>query len=83
MSGHWDYLILTAANAQQAAAYELQLRERRELGLLPWVREILVVPDREGKRVGVHVPLEKDEACAQVRDEIIPHHDVVQAVHIN
>jgi galactokinase/mevalonate kinase-like predicted kinase len=52
MPEHWDYLILTAANDQQAAGFELQIRERRELGLLPRVREILVIPDREGKRIG-------------------------------
>jgi len=52
MPEHWDYLILTAANDQQAAAYDLQIRERRDLGLLPRVKEILVIPDREGKRAG-------------------------------
>jgi hypothetical protein len=35
----WDYLIVTASNARQARAYEAQLRLRRELGLLPQVRE--------------------------------------------
>ena len=48
----WDYLILTASNALQARAYEDQLRARQELGLLPQVREALVVPDLEGKRIG-------------------------------
>jgi galactokinase/mevalonate kinase-like predicted kinase len=52
MPEHWDYLILTAANDQQAAAYDLQIRERRDLGLLPRVKEILVIPDRDGKRAG-------------------------------
>lgn len=48
----WDYLILTASNALQARAYESQLQARRELGLLPQVREAFVVPDLEGRRIG-------------------------------
>ena len=52
MSANWDYLILTASNALQARAYEDQLRGRQELGLLPQVREALVVPDLDGKRMG-------------------------------
>jgi fucokinase len=48
----WDYLIVTASNARQASAYEAQLRLRRELGLLPQVRESLVVADLEGRRIG-------------------------------
>jgi fucokinase len=48
----WDYLIVTASNALQAQAYESQLQARRELGLLPRVRESIVVPDLEGKRIG-------------------------------
>src|SRR5437763_1559201 len=48
----WDYLIVTASNAAQAAAYEGQLRVRRELGLLAGVREVLVVPDPAGQRIG-------------------------------
>jgi len=34
ISEPWDSLIVTASNAAQAAAYEAQLRLRRELGLL-------------------------------------------------
>ena len=52
MSANWDYLILTASNALQARAYEDQLRARKELGLLPQVREAFVVPDLDGKRIG-------------------------------
>jgi galactokinase/mevalonate kinase-like predicted kinase len=52
MSEHWHYLILTAANDQQAAAYEIQVRQRRELGLLPGVRETLVIADQDGRRIG-------------------------------
>jgi galactokinase/mevalonate kinase-like predicted kinase len=55
MSGlrkQWDYLIVTASNDLQAQAYRAQLDLRVELGLLPYVRKVLVVPDPEGKRVG-------------------------------
>ena len=48
----WDYLVLTASNAAQANAYEFQLELRRQCGLLPQVRETLVVPDLEGQRIG-------------------------------
>ena len=48
----WDYLIVTASNARQARAYEAQLRLRRELGLLPQVRECFVAADLEGRRIG-------------------------------
>jgi fucokinase len=48
----WDYLVVTASNDTQARAYESQLRLRERLGLLCGVRQILVVPDPQGKRVG-------------------------------
>jgi fucokinase len=48
----WDYLIVTASNERQAAAYETQLHSRRELGMLRDVRNVLVVPDPGGRRVG-------------------------------
>jgi fucokinase len=48
----WHYLILTAANADQAAAYEAQIRVRRETGPLTHVRNALVVADPQGRRVG-------------------------------
>lgn len=48
----WDYLIITAANDQQARAYENQLRKREEAGELAEVRHCLVVPDLEGRRIG-------------------------------
>jgi fucokinase len=51
-TGCWDYLIVTASNDLQARAYEDQLRARRELGLLRQVRDVFVVPDLEGKRIG-------------------------------
>jgi len=48
----WDYLVVTASNATQARAYEMQVAARRQCGLLPQVREVLVVPDSEGQRIG-------------------------------
>ena len=48
----WHYLILTAANEDQAAAYEAQIRMRRETGQLTQVRDTLVVADPQGRRVG-------------------------------
>ncbi len=48
----WHYLVVTAANARQAAAYETQIRMRRDIGQLSEVREVLVVPDAEGRRIG-------------------------------
>ncbi len=48
----WDYLIVTASNERQARAYKTQLGIRRELGLLSDVRDVIVVPDPGGKRVG-------------------------------
>jgi fucokinase len=52
MTHPWDYLILTAANAQQAAAYEEQIRLRREAGELSQVRDFLVVADIDDRRIG-------------------------------
>ncbi|HPU28621.1 MAG TPA: L-fucokinase [Phycisphaerae bacterium] len=48
----WDYLIITAANESQAASYHRQVELRRNLGLLPDVREVMVVPDPHGRRIG-------------------------------
>jgi galactokinase/mevalonate kinase-like predicted kinase len=48
----WDFLIVTAPNAAQAAAYESQLKLRRELGLLAGVNEVLVVADPPQQRIG-------------------------------
>jgi galactokinase/mevalonate kinase-like predicted kinase len=52
MKAGWDYLIVTAANEDQAGAYDEQLRIRRDLGLIHGVGEILVVSDPDGRRVG-------------------------------
>src|SRR5450631_3698201 len=52
MSGPWDYLIVTAANNVQAAAYESQIETRRRLGQLTQVKQVLVVADIDGRRIG-------------------------------
>ena len=52
MLQRWDYLLVTASNDPQARAYEAQLRERREKGLLPQAGEVLLVADPEGRRIG-------------------------------
>ena len=52
MTPGWDYLIVTAANKEQAKAYREQLRIRRDLGLISGVKEILVVADPGGRRIG-------------------------------
>jgi len=49
---NWDYLIVTAANDHQAAAYEAQIQLRREMKQLPQVRDVLVIADRDGRRIG-------------------------------
>ncbi|UCC98165.1 MAG: hypothetical protein JSW66_20255 [Phycisphaerales bacterium] len=48
----WDYLIVTASNEAQAQAYESQLKIRQDLGLLASVRNVIVVADPGGKRIG-------------------------------
>jgi fucokinase len=48
----WDYLIVTAANEDQAGAYGEQLRIRRDLGLIHGVGEALVISDPCGRRIG-------------------------------
>jgi len=48
----WDYLIVTASNEAQARAYKSQLKVRRDLGLVSDVRDVLVVADPGGKRIG-------------------------------
>jgi len=48
----WDYLVVTAANDQQARSYEFQLRQREHSGELRRIRNCLVIPDIDGKRIG-------------------------------
>jgi len=52
MTKTWDYLIVTAANDQQAKSYELQIRQRQEAGKIAQVRNCLVIADKDGRRVG-------------------------------
>ncbi len=48
----WDYLVVTASHEAQASAYRSQLDIRKKLGLIPGARNILVVADPGGRRVG-------------------------------
>jgi len=52
VAGTWDYLIVTASNDRQAAAYRQQIELRRRLGFLSQARDVLVVADPGGRRVG-------------------------------
>ena len=49
---HWDYVILTASNEDQAKAFEAQIDFRLKQGLLPKQTTYAVLPDPDGKRVG-------------------------------
>lgn len=49
---NWDYLVVTAANPRQAAAYGAQLQPRRAAGQLDRFREVLALPDPDGRRIG-------------------------------
>lgn len=46
----WDYVILTASNEQQAEGFRKQIEERKNF--LPKETSFVVIPDRDGKRVG-------------------------------
>lgn len=48
----WDYLIVTSSNQEQAQAYEEQLLLRLRLGLIPNIRNVHVLSDPGGKRIG-------------------------------
>lgn len=50
--GMWDYLIVTASNEAQGTAYSSQLAQRQQAGLLPDFRNVMVVTDPGGKRIG-------------------------------
>jgi fucokinase len=52
MTSLWDYLIVTAANDQQAQAYDNHIQQRQKAGEIPQVRNCLVIPDIDGKRIG-------------------------------
>ncbi len=49
---HWDYVILTASNEDQAEAYREQIQMRIDGGFLPRKTRYAVLPDPDGKRVG-------------------------------
>lgn len=49
---HWDYVILTASNEDQAKAFREQIDFRLKQGFLPQQTVYAVLPDPEGKRVG-------------------------------
>lgn len=49
---HWDYVILTASNKDQAKAFEEQIDFRLTQGHLPHQTTYAVLPDPDGKRVG-------------------------------
>lgn len=49
---HWDYIVLTASNEQQAECFRAQLDRREAAGYLSMGTRFLVIPDPEGKRVG-------------------------------
>lgn len=46
----WDYVILTASNEQQAEGFRKQIDKRKDF--LPKETNFVVIPDRDGKRVG-------------------------------
>jgi fucokinase len=52
ISHPWDYLIVTASNDAQGQAYQNQLECRQKLDLISGVKQIMVVADPEGQRIG-------------------------------
>jgi len=48
----WDICVLTASNAHQAEAYQVQLDIRQQAGLLPPETQFRVIADPEGQRIG-------------------------------
>ncbi len=48
----WDYVILTASNSLQAIGFEAQIESRKKEGFLPKNTQFVVIPDKDGKRVG-------------------------------
>ena len=49
---HWDYVIITASNEEQAQGFRMQILERQKLGLIPKNTCVSVIADEGGKRVG-------------------------------
>lgn len=50
--GGWDWVVITASSERQAAAYQIQIDLRLEKGILPKTAQYLIVPDRDGRRIG-------------------------------
>lgn len=50
--GGWDWVVITASNERQAAAYRVQIESRLSRGILPKRTQYLVVPDWGGRRAG-------------------------------
>ncbi|MEY8337947.1 L-fucokinase [Lachnospiraceae bacterium 62-35] len=48
----WDWIVLTAANDRQTAAYRLQIEMRKEQGRLPKATKFIVITDYQNKRIG-------------------------------
>lgn len=48
----WDYVILTASNAAQAKAYEVQIEHRLRNKQIPSETHYAAIPDLNGQRVG-------------------------------
>ena len=48
----WDYLVITASSEKQAEAYRSMIDVRKSLGLFNRVKNVLVVADPDGRRVG-------------------------------
>lgn len=49
---HWDAVIITASDENQAKGYRQQIDARREEGSLPGNTDFIIVPDRGNRRVG-------------------------------
>lgn len=59
---HWDYVILTASNEEQADAYQAQIDARLEAGRLPKETIYRVLPDPErqaGRQRRSHLPCDE------------------------
>ena len=52
MIENWDYLIISASSEDQAESYRKQLALRSNLGLLEGFREVMVIADPGGQRIG-------------------------------
>ena len=48
----WDWIVLTAANEKQAAAYKIQIENRKKDHRLPLGTNFAVVTDYRGERIG-------------------------------